>query len=168
MKVRKVIFSVVLAFVMLVCMWVPAFAGDLKKVTVETPTGSVPATAKPVVVMFNPKELAPGKAAPWKHHDIQGLDNPALHFTSGRPFRVGMELIFDTSLEGRDVRDLTEPVRLAIMQAGPNPITITWDEVRLEAIVHTYIIEFIEYDPCGTPVVAAMYCVFDELTPVKQ
>jgi hypothetical protein len=148
-------------------MYSPALAGDLTKITITTPTGSVPATAKPVVVMFNPRELTPGKAAPWKHHDIQGLDTPALSFTSGRPFRIGVEMTFDTSPEGYDVRELTEPVRMAIFEAGPNPINITWDGVKLAATVHTYVIEFIEYDPSGIPVVASMYCVFDELAPVK-
>lgn len=170
MRARRVLLTTTLILVLLVCMCLPALAADLKKIAIDTPAGSVPGTVKTetIQVMFNPSEVHVVKHVPWKHEDIEGLDAPALKFTSGKNFRIAMELVFDTSLDGRDVRDLTEPVEMAILQAGPNPIMVTWDDVRLEATVYTYAIVYTDFYPSGTPCVANMYCVFDKLIPVKQ
>ena len=44
------------------------------------------------MVTFNPKEYTFEKTAPWKEHNIQGLDAPAFEWTSGAPMQLSVEL----------------------------------------------------------------------------
>lgn len=170
MKLSRNLLTLLLTVCLMIGICLPAVAADIKKATFGTPGGKVPAVVKTesIQVMFSPKEVPVMKPVPWKHHDIPGLDAPALYFTSGRPFKVSAEFVFDTSLEGMDVRMHTELVRMAIIEAGSGPISLTIDDVQLEAVVSDYMIVITEYNPEGIPIVATMTCIFDSLTPAKK
>ena len=66
-------------------------------------------------VLFNPKEYIIEKKTPWKEHEINGLDSPAVEFTIGERKRLSMELYFDTSEEKSDVRVFTEKIEELMM-----------------------------------------------------
>ena len=56
-------------------------------------------------VQYNPKEFKVDKAVSWKEHDDQGQTNAGLEFQKGAPLIVTMELLFDTTHDGSDVRE---------------------------------------------------------------
>ena len=81
-------------------------------------------------VLFNPKEYIIEKRTPWKEHEINGLDSPAVEFTIGERKRLSMELYFDTSEEKSDVREFTGKIEELMLvnsdQHRPPLIMFSW------------------------------------------
>lgn len=133
-------------------------------VTFELDGVSVAASLLPetVEVLFNPSEYAIDKAAPWKHHDIGGLDAPRLEFTSGEPFRMQVELFFDRYEEGKDVRELTD----RFSELGL--CVLVWGTKRFKCVLESFSVKFTLFLDNGTPVRAVMNTVWKEFSPADE
>ena len=132
--------------------------------------GDVKAEINPesIQVIFDPNKNASAKAKPWKHHNIQGLDSPTLEFTSGEPYRLQMELFFDTYEEGKSVRELTDKIeKLALVNAEkhrPPTILLNFVGSTYEGVLESAQTRFTLFKDDGTPVVAVMNTVWKEFS----
>lgn len=137
--------------------------------------GDVPSLIDPLTieVLFNPKEHTITKATPWKHHDVTSADAPDLEFTSGEPYRIQMELFFDTYEEKTDVRQLTDKLaalaKVDTEKHRPPAIPVTWGTgIQFQAVLESFTIRYTLFLDDGTPVRAVMNCVFKEFSPAQD
>jgi nucleoid-associated protein YgaU len=127
-------------------------------------------------VRFNPKEYTFDKVAPWKQHDIQGLDAPAYEWTSGSPMELTVELFFDVYEEkgaDRDVRKFTDKLE-DMAHVNPDkhrpPILLfCWGKkLQFRCLLKRLVQRFTLFLDDGTPVRAVLNCVFTEFTPPEE
>lgn len=134
--------------------------------------GDVPASVNPetIKVLFNPNEYVITKATPWKNHDISGLDSPESEFTSGEPFRLQMELFFDSYEEKKDVREYTEKIASLVASDLHNPpvCLMTWGSVQFKCVLQRINVTYTLFLDDGTPVKAVMDTVWKEFKPVQE
>ncbi|MBI2041255.1 MAG: hypothetical protein HYT16_04100 [DPANN group archaeon] len=195
-----ILVSILVLFVLVVS---SASAGNLAKLTITPEKGeAIPALVDvaSVLVLFDPpgsshnqKEALIAEAAPWKHHDIQGLDAPTLEFTSGEPYRLQMDLFFDRYEEGKSVREYTDKIeKLTVTLDGdplkeelvhqelhrPPTILLTWGTGLFTAVIESCdpprFTRFLDdaatakAATSGTPVSAVMTCVFTDFLPADS
>lgn len=127
-------------------------------------------------VCFNPKEYTFEKAAPWKEHNIQGLDAPAYEWTSGAPMHLSVELFFDVyekTGDDRDVRKFTDALE---QMAHVNPdkhrppiLLFCWGKkLQFRCFLKHLTQRFTLFLEDGTPVRAVLNCLFLEYTPPEE
>ena len=133
-------------------------------------------TQKDTEVCFNPKEYTFEKAAPWKEHNIQGLDAPAYEWTSGAPMHLQVELFFDVyekTGDDRDVRKFTDELE---QMAHVNPdkhrppiLLFCWGKkLQFRCFLKHLTQRFTLFLEDGTPVRAVLNCLFVEYTPPEE
>lgn len=133
-------------------------------------------TGETIAVRFNPKEYTFEKVAPWKEHNIQGLDSPAYEWTSGSPMQLIVELFFDVYEEqgdGRDVRKFTDKIEdLAHVNPDkhrPPILLFCWGKrLQFKCLLKSLSQRFTMFLDDGTPVRAVLNCVFTEFTPPEE
>jgi hypothetical protein len=123
--------------------------------------------------LFNPKEIVFTKNCPWKEHHIQGADSPEKEFTSGEPFRLHMELFFDTYEEKKSVREHTNKLDTYITVNpdlhAPPKLTVVWGTaLNFKCVLESLSVRFTMFKDDGTPVRAVANCTFAEYTPVEE
>ncbi len=127
-------------------------------------------TQDTIKVRFNPKEYVFEKSAPWKEHNIQGLDAPAYEWTSGAPMHLQVELFFDVyeeKGENRDVRKYTDKIEnLAFVNPDkhrPPILLFSWGKkLQFKCLLKHLNQRFTMFLDDGTPVRALLNCVFTE------
>lgn len=133
-------------------------------------------TSEETEVCFNPKEYTFEKAAPWKEHNIQGLDSPAYEWTSGSPMHLSVELFFDVyekTDDDRDVRKFTDALE---QMAHVNPdkhrppiLLFCWGKkLQFRCFLKHLSQRFTLFLEDGTPVRAVLNCLFVEYTPPED
>jgi len=119
-----------------------------------------------IEVMFNPKEYIIEKRTPWKEHDIQGLDSPAVEFTLGERKRLSMELFFDTSEEKTNVKELTDKIEeLMLVNADehrPPLLLFSWGKLKFKCVLEDLVQRFTMFMNDGTPIRALLKVLFKE------
>lgn len=129
-----------------------------------------------VPVKFNPKEYTFEKRAPWKEHQIQGLDAPTYEWTSGAPMILSVELFFDVYEEkdaARDVRTFTDKIEeLAFVNPDkhrPPILLFCWGKkLQFRCILTQLSQRFTMFLDDGTPVRAVLNATFSEYTPAEE
>lgn len=119
-----------------------------------------------IKVLFNPKEYAIEKQTRWKEHYIQGLDSPAVQFTTGERQALSMELFFDTTDENEDVRSYTSKIE-KLMQVDadlhrPPLLMFTWGKLKFRCVLEDLSQRFTMFLNNGTPVRAMLRVIFRE------
>jgi len=134
-------------------------------------------TNESLQVKFNPKEYTFEKTAPWKEHQIQGLDAPAYEWTSGAPMQLSVELFFDVyeekTADARDVRTFTDKIE---NMAHVNPdkhrppiLLFCWGKkLQFRCLLKQLTPAFTMFLDDGTPVRAVLQCLFTEFTPPEE
>jgi len=122
--------------------------------------------------MLNPREYTITKATPWKNRDVAS-DSPKLEFTSGEPFRLQMELFFDTYEQRTDVREPTDKIeKLALVSQElhrPPTVLVTWGtSLAFKCVLESFSLRFTLFLDDGTPVRAVMNAVFKEFSPAQE
>jgi nucleoid-associated protein YgaU len=133
-------------------------------------------TSDSLTVKFNPKEYTFEKSAPWKEHQIQGLDSPAYEWTSGAPMQLQVELFFDVYEEqgaARDVRTFTDKIEnMAIVNPDkhrPPILLFCWGKkLQFRCLLKHLTQRFTMFLDDGTPVRAVLQCQFTEFTPPEE
>ncbi len=133
-------------------------------------------TGDKIPVKFNPKEYTFEKVAPWKEHNIQGLDAPAYEWTSGAPMILTVELFFDVYEEkgsGRDVRTFTDAIEnLAFVNPDkhrPPILLFCWGKkLQFRCVLKSLTQRFTMFLDDGTPVRAVLNASFSEFTPPEE
>ena len=130
-------------------------------------------TNEEIKVLFNPKEYIIEKRTPWKEHEIQGLDSPAVEFTIGERKRLSMELFFDTSEEKTDVREYTDKIENLMMvnpdEHRPPLLLFSWGKLKFKCVLEDLIQRFTMFKNDGTPIRAIVKVLFKEYsTSVSQ
>lgn len=123
-------------------------------------------TNEKIPVLFNPKEYIIEKRTPWKEHDIQGLDSPAVEFTLGERKRLSMELFFDTSEDKSDVRKYTDKIEKLMMvnsdQHRPPLLLFSWGKLKFKCVLEDLVQRFTMFKSDGTPIRAIVRVLFKE------
>jgi hypothetical protein len=65
---------------------------------------------KPIECLFNPNEYTFSKGVTWNTHLVIGKNVPQLEFGGGGSMKLQMQLFFDTSSTGEDVRETTDRI----------------------------------------------------------
>jgi nucleoid-associated protein YgaU len=133
-------------------------------------------TGDKIPVKFNPKEYTFEKVAPWKEHNIQGLDSPAYEWTSGAPMVLTVELFFDVYEEkgaARDVRTFTDAIEnLAFVNPDkhrPPILLFCWGKkLQFRCLLKALTQRFTMFLDDGTPVRAVLNASFTEFTPPEE
>ena len=120
--------------------------------------------------LFNPNKYTLDKKNKWKATSIQGKEVPRLQFGGGESQSLTLELFFDTSLTGEDVRNKTRKlldymkptVKDRKTRKGRPPlVTCVWGRTRLFKAVITEIKQlFTLFRDDGTPVRANVTAIF--------
>ena len=123
-------------------------------------------TDEDVKVLFNPKEYIIEKKTPWREHDIQGLDSPAVEFIIGERKRLSMELFFDTSEEKTDVRQYTDKIeKLMLVNADehrPPLLLFSWGKLKFKCVLEDLVQRFTMFMNDGAPIRAILKVLFKE------
>ncbi|MCK4797597.1 MAG: LysM peptidoglycan-binding domain-containing protein [Spirochaetes bacterium] len=123
-------------------------------------------TDEDVEILFNPKEYIIEKKTPWREHDIQGLDSPAVEFTLGERKRLSMELFFDTSEEKTDVREYTDKIEELMMvnadEHRPPLLLFSWGKLKFKCVLEDLVQRFTMFTNDGTPIRAILKVLFKE------
>lgn len=117
-------------------------------------------------VQYNPKEFKVDKQVSWKEHDDQGQDKAYLEFQKGSPMTVNMDLLFDTTVDGSDVRTAWVNGLLSLTNADVSPsdgeaselgkkrptrINFTWGNFSLECVIESVSTTYLMFSSDGTP-----------------
>lgn len=117
---------------------------------------------------FNPEELSITKEVSWTSGEpTPGRNAPDLDFGGGKPASFSLDLLFDTTQTGDDVRKYTNQLLRLVMlgpesagyrQAGmyrlpPPPVQFVWGKITLFiAVINKVKLTFTLFLPDGTPV----------------
>jgi hypothetical protein len=125
-----------------------------------------------IKVLFNPKEYIIEKKTPWKEHEIQGMDSPAVEFTLGERKRLSMELFFDTSEEKKDVREHTDKIEeLMLVNADehrPPLLLFSWGNLKFKCVLEDLVQRFTMFLNDGTPIRAILKVMFKEYSTAES
>lgn len=136
--------------------------------TFSTSSGPITAVVSEVAVSFNPKELSVDKSVPWGHQKNPVHDAPSLEFTSGEPYRLSFELIFDTYESGNNVSKVISPL-LALLNIDddrrPPVCTFVWGSnlPEFEGVIENISVRYTMFLEDGTPVRATTNITFSKV-----
>ena len=121
-------------------------------------------------VQFNPKEMSLDESASWKESEEFTIEKPLVEFERGKASSLSMELIFDTTDTGEDVRDKwTKKLAgfVSVNQANtggmsaseqnkhpngrPPRCTFKWGNFTFPAVVESVKTSFIMFGSDGNP-----------------
>jgi hypothetical protein len=122
----------------------------------------------PFQVQYNPTAFQYDKAVTWQEHEAQGTDKPSpIEFQKNSPATLSMDLLFDTTNEGGDVREkwvngilfLTNPmVKPSKGEAGkldkkrPPRVTFMWSSFKFTGVIASANVTYLMFASSGTPV----------------
>jgi len=117
-------------------------------------------------VLFNPEEYTVNKDNNFASQGIPGLSGPLLQFVAGNMRTLEMELFFDTSEPGSDVRAQTQKV-VSLLDIDSNlhapPILlVSWSSLQFRCVLARVSQKFIRFLSDGTPVRARLTVTFNE------
>jgi hypothetical protein len=140
-------------------------------------------TASPAVTItcqFNPTELTFTKTNTWDNRPAQGQNAGISSFGGGKPSSFSLDLLFDTTDTGADVRTQYTDKLLAMMAvptAPNNPnqtlsepprIRFQWGVIRAyDTIITSITLNFTYFKPDGTPVRAKAKVDLQEIVDEK-
>ena len=117
-------------------------------------------------VLFNPEEYTVNKDNNFASQAIPGLSGPLLQFVNGNMRTLEMELFFDTSEPGSDVRAETQKV-VSLLDIdsnlhAPPVLIVSWSSLQFRCVLARVSQKFIRFLNDGTPVRARLTTTFNE------
>jgi nucleoid-associated protein YgaU len=113
-----------------------------------------------IPVMFNPPEYQLQKANQFADITIPGLGSSLLQFVTGNAQTLTMELFFDTTDTGLDVRVFTEPVigltALNAKKHAPPGLLFVWGTLVFPCILQSVMQRFDYFNAAGMPLRARL------------
>ncbi len=125
-----------------------------KAIIINVDTGQI------VPVMFNPPEYQLQKTNQFAEIGIPGLDSSLLQFVRGSAQTLTMELFFDTSDRGTDVRSFTDSV-IAFTTLNPHThappqLLFIWGSLVFPCVLESVSQQFDFFNPMGLPLRARL------------
>jgi nucleoid-associated protein YgaU len=117
-------------------------------------------TGESIRVMFNPPEYQLQKTNQFAEVGIPGLGSSLLQFVKGSAQTLAMELFFDTSDQGTDVRSRTSAV-IALMDVNsethaPPRLLFLWGSLAFPCVLENVSQKFDYFNPAGLPLRARL------------
>jgi hypothetical protein len=128
----------------------------------------VVATGETIRVQFNPEEYSLDDGNVFAEMAVPGLRAPPVQFVRGTGRSLRVELFFDTSAAGTDVRAQTGRVTGLLEKApslqGPSPLLFLWGGFQLPCVLEKVGQRFTQFLPSGAPVRAYLTLSLKEFT----
>jgi len=133
-------------------------------------------------VQYNPKEFKFDKPVQWQAHDEQGVES-TLEFQKAQPASMQVELYFDTTSDGSDVRNswvnqllkLTNPSvsptdgeAAELGKQRPPRVAFVWGEFDLVGVIEAVNVTYLMFSSDGTPLRAKVQVKLKEWTPTND
>lgn len=130
-------------------------------------------------VQYNPVNFKFNKPVSWKEHDDQGKEG-SLEFQKASPASMSMELTFDTTHDGSDVRTawvnlllyLTNPLvpagsgeQSCLEKKRPPKVWFRWGKFKLLGVIESVDATYLMFSPEGTPLRAKVTVKMKEWNP---
>lgn len=130
-------------------------------------------------LQYNPKEFKFDKPVQWQAHDEQGKES-TLEFQKAQPATMSVDVLFDTTADGSDVRtswvnkllELTNPeVTPANGEASelgkqrPPIVSFNWGDFYLVGVIESVAVSYMMFSSDGTPLRARCTVKMKEWTP---
>lgn len=129
-----------------------------------------PIEGSEIPVLFNPTEYSVDRSVTYADQSIPGFSNPLTQFVSGDAETLTMDLFFDTSEEGTDVRDHLAPFEELLVVDGdlhaPPVCRFAWGSfVDFTCVLQKATRQFTMFLPDGMPVRARANVTFKRYVP---
>lgn len=131
-------------------------------------------TNETIPCQFNPQELSISRSVRWSHVSLPVLNSPVMQFRGSEPTTCQVNLIFDTSDSGNDVRSYTNQlIRLTLKGGGghgtrdvllePPSVSFVWGKFELfKAVISSLSVSYVLFLPDGTPIRARANITFTQ------
>jgi hypothetical protein len=128
---------------------------------------------------YNPKDFSYDKKLVWKEHTLQGKERP-LEFQENKPASMSMDLHFDTTHNGSDVREkwvhkllaLTNPSNApcsgevsSLEKERPPKVTFSWGNFQMVGVIEQLTVNYVMFSAEGQPLRATVQVKMKEWTP---
>lgn len=119
-----------------------------------------PPGATPLPVMFNPPKYSLSKTNQFAEIKIPGLASSVLQFVNGDAKSLSLELFFDTTDSGLDVRSFTAPIanltEPGLVTHAPPRLLLLWASLAFSGYLISVRQEFDYFDALGVPLRARL------------
>ncbi len=131
-------------------------------------------THESIPCQFNPQELSITRDVTWHGRPLPLLNSPIMQYQGGTATTASMNLIFDTSDSGEDVRAYTNQLLRMTLKGGgghgnndvflePPTVGFVWGKFELFQAVITHLsISYVLFLPDGTPIRARAGVTFTQ------
>jgi hypothetical protein len=131
-------------------------------------------TRETIPCQFNPQEFSVTRTVSWSRRESPSLNSPVMEYRGSAPTVCQMNLFFDTTDSGSDVRAYTNQLmRLTLKGAGgpqkkgvftkPPVVSFVWGKFQLfKAVVTSLNVAYTMFLPDGTPVRARCEVTFTQ------
>ncbi len=115
-----------------------------------------------IAVQWNPSDYQIEKDVGWKEQEVAGRDAPGVEFTAGGRKKLSMQLCYDTSDTGGDVREQTSRVEgLATVDrslASPRPprLLFRWGGFEFRCVLQSCSSRYLLFAENGVPLRAEL------------
>jgi LysM repeat protein len=120
--------------------------------------------APPIAVMFNPPRYDLSKANQFAEICIPGLPSSVLQFVSGMTQTLTIELFYDTTESGADVRTATAAItnlaEPAVPTRAPPRLLLLWGSLAFPCFLGSVQQQFDYFSAAGMPLRARLQCEF--------
>jgi hypothetical protein len=126
----------------------------------------VTATGESIPVQFNPEEYTLDDGNVFAEIGIPGLRTPPVQYVRGSGRSLKVELFFDTSSSGTDVRSQTQRITGLLEKSptlqGPSPLLFLWGGLQMPCVLEKVTQRFTRFLPSGAPVRAYLTLALKE------
>jgi hypothetical protein len=116
--------------------------------------------ARQIPVMFNPPEYQLQRTNQFAEIGLPGLESSIIQFVRGAAQTLTMELFFDSTKDGTDVRDHTDEVvgltRVNSETHAPPRLLFLWGSLAFPCILESVTQRFVQFDSAGMPLRAEL------------
>lgn len=125
-----------------------------------------------IILQFNPPSLSIEHSNEFSEKKLMGLKGVVNQFTGSKKADLSLELIFDSTALGTDVRDkikdLNKIVHIDNQLHSPPPCQFKWSKTTFDGIVTSYKKEFTYFFSDGTPARVKVSITLKPYTDVKK
>jgi hypothetical protein len=125
-----------------------------------------------IPLQFNPPTYSVEQSNEYSEKKLMGLKGTINQFTGTKKADLTLELLFDSTSTGGDVRDLIEPLYKIVdidnTLHAPPPCRFVWSKLSFDGIVATFKKEFTYFFTNGTPARAKISLTLKPYVKVKE
>jgi hypothetical protein len=127
---------------------------------------------KEIALQFNPPTYSVEQNNEYSEKKLMGLKGTINQFTGTKQSDLALELLFDSTSTGGDVRELIEPLYKIVdidnTLHAPPPCQFVWGKLSFDGIVATFKKEFTYFFSSGIPARAKISMTLKPYVKVKE